>query len=85
MIDHIERGRTPPSALIGLTLHALLAFPYLLAGLFASLWTAMSLWTVWTAILMLALTQRRRHPVIVAFLPAIALGIWLMAFSTGAA
>lgn len=85
MTDGVATDRTSLSALIGLTLHALLAFAYLLAGLFVSLWTATVLWTVWTAILVLAVTQRRHRPRLVAVLPLVTLGVWLMAVSAVAA
>lgn len=85
MSEALEPDRTSWVAVIGIVFHALLAFPFLLAGLFAPLWTALAMWTVWTAILVLALAVRRRRPLLVAILPVITVASWLVALSIAAA
>ena len=73
------------AAWLGLFLHGLLVVLYLLSGLLAPLWAAGVLWTVWTALLIVALGQRRKRPLLVALTPVIGLGIWVAALWAGTA
>ena len=49
---------------LGVTVHGLLGVPYLLSGLLAPLWAVVILWTVWTALLAVAIRKRRRRPML---------------------
>jgi hypothetical protein len=69
----------------GLTAHGLLGVPYLLSGLFAPLWAAVILWTVWTGLLVLAIQQHRRRPMLVALTPIMTLLTWFGALWAGTA
>jgi hypothetical protein len=73
------------AAWLGLSLHGLLVVPYLLSGLLAPLWAVGVLWTVWTALLIVALGQRRKRPLLVALTPVIGLGTWIAALWAGTA
>lgn len=68
---------------IGLALHGLLGVLYLLSGLFAPLWVVISLWTLWTGLLAVAIHQRTRRPVVVAVIPITGLVVWTVAMLAG--
>lgn len=65
-----------PSATIGLIVHALIAIPYLLTGLFTSFWSAVVLWTVWTVLFTVAIRFRRHRPRLVTLVPVMAIAVW---------
>jgi len=70
---------------LGVTVHGLLGVPYLLSGLLAPFWAAVMLWSVWTALLAVAIRKRRRRPMLVAIIPIISLLAWVAAQWAGSA
>lgn len=72
-------NRTSLIARVGLTFQLLLAVPYLLSGLFAPLWMAIGLWTVWMGLLAVAMARLRSHPTIVPVIPLVAAAVWALA------
>lgn len=70
---------------LGVTVHGLLGVPYLLSGLLAPFWAVVILWTVWTALLAVAIRKRRRRPMLVALIPIISFLAWVAALWAGSA
>jgi len=70
---------------LGVMVQGLLGGPYLLSGLLAPFWAVVILWTVWTALLAVAIRKRRERPMFVVLIPLISFLVLVAALLAGSA
>ncbi len=70
---------------LGIALHAAVGWPYLVSGLVAPVYGVLLLWTLWAALLVVALRQLRQRPAWTPVVPAVAAGLWFLVMYLGEA
>jgi hypothetical protein len=70
---------------VGIVLHLLVGFPFLVSGLVAPGYGVIALWVVWAVLLAVALRVRARRPVWTPAVPVAAFGLWQGAIAAGGA
>ncbi len=61
---------------VGVVLHVVAAFPYLVSGLVAPLYGIAFLWVLWAALLVVALRLRVQRPAWTPLVPVTAVALW---------
>lgn len=67
----------------GFLLHVLAAFPYAMTGLVAPPWGVALLWSIWLALLGVAVALWRTRPAAVLVVPVAAIVVWFGVLAIG--